>query len=220
MSERNPQSKVAGGAPDALAWLAGTDIYLLDQLLRGRIQRPARVFDAGCGSGRNLSYFMRAGYVVSGVDRSAEAIDRVRDLARRLSGREAREGAFQVGLLEDLQRDERLRATAEVVVCNAVLHFAQNHEHFEAMLGGAWHVLVPGGLFFARLASTIGIEARVDSLGSGRFALPDGSERYLVDEAQLLRLGERLGAELLDPIKTTNVQNLRCMTTWVLRRRS
>jgi len=47
---------------------------------------------------------------------------------------------------------------------------------------------------------------------------PDGSEAYLVDEGRLLAATARLGAELVDPIKTTNVQGLRCMTTWVLRR--
>ena len=46
--------------------------------------------------------------------------------------------------------------------------------------------------------------------------LPDGSDRFLVDEAMLLEATERLGGRLLDPLKTTNVQNLRCMTTWVL----
>ena len=51
-----------------------------------------------------------------------------------------------------------------------------------------------------------------------RFLLPDGSERYLVDEALLVRLTEELGGQLADPLKTTVVQNQRCMTTWVVRK--
>jgi hypothetical protein len=31
-----------------------------------------------------------------------------------------------------------------------------------------------------------------------------------------MRLTAELGGELLDPLKTTVVQNQRCMTTWVL----
>ena len=51
-----------------------------------------------------------------------------------------------------------------------------------------------------------------------RFQLPDGSERYLVDEALLLRLTGELGGQLADPLKTTVVQNQRSMTTWVVRK--
>ena len=35
------------------------DIYVFDQLLRGRITPGMRVFDAGCGGGRNLVYLLR-----------------------------------------------------------------------------------------------------------------------------------------------------------------
>ena len=83
---------------------------------------------------------------------------------------------------------------------------------------GAWRILKPGGLFFCRLASSIGIEHLIERRAGRRFLLPDRSERYLVDEALLMHLTEQLGGELLDPIKTTVVQNQRSMTTWVLRK--
>jgi hypothetical protein len=86
------------------------------------------------------------------------------------------------------------------------------------MLRAMWRVLKPGGLFFCRLASSIGIADRVRDLGQGRFQLPDGSERYLVDEAALMNATAALGGDLLDPLKTTVVQNQRAMTTWVLRK--
>ena len=54
------------------------------------------------------------------------------------------------------------------------------------------------------------------ALGDERYLLQDGSERFLVDEERLVAATERLGATLLDPIKTTVVQGLRAMTTWVL----
>ena len=56
------------------------------------------------------------------------------------------------------------------------------------------------------------------AVGAGRFLLPDGSERYLITEARLMKLTAQLGGELMDPIKTTIVQNQRSMTTWVMRR--
>jgi hypothetical protein len=86
------------------------------------------------------------------------------------------------------------------------------------MLDGSWRLLRPGGMLFCRLASTIGMADRFTALGGRRFLLPDGTERFLVDEPLLLDLGARLGGTPLDPLKTTVVQDQRCMTTWVLRR--
>ena len=109
-------------------------------------------------------------------------------------------------------------AFADVVISSAVLHFASNESHFIAMLEGSWRVLKPGGVFFCRLASSIGMESRVQHIADRRYRLPDGSERFLVDEPLLMRLTQELGGELLDPLKTTIVQNQRCMTTWVMRK--
>lgn len=191
------------------------DIYLFDQLLRGRFDRRSRILDAGCGSGRNLVYFLRSGFDVFGIDRDPAAMARVRALAAEIAP-VLPAGHFQAGDLDSLPwADEAVDA----VVCSAVLHFADSEDHFGRMLMEMWRVLRPGGLFFARLASVIGLERPVATDGNGRARLPDGTVRFVVDEAMLLEWTERLQAELLDPIKTTNVQNQRCMTTWVLQKR-
>jgi SAM-dependent methyltransferase len=101
----------------------------------------------------------------------------------------------------------------DLVICSAVLHFAENQAHFDEMVADLWRVLAPGGLFFARLASNIGLEHVVGAAGL-QVRLPDGTDRFLVDEAMLLRCTEQFGGRLADPIKTTNVQQQRCMTTW------
>jgi hypothetical protein len=79
-------------------------------------------------------------------------------------------------------------------------------------------VLAPGGLLFCRLASVIGMEDRMRRIAGRQFVLPDGSQRYLVDEATLVTLTRNLGGRMLDPLKTTVVQDERCMTTWVVRK--
>ena len=122
---------------------------------------------------------------------------------------------FRVEAVEEMSFPD---AFADVVISSAVLHFAQSDRHFHAMLDGAWRVLKPGGLFFSRLASSIGIENQIQQIAGRRFLLPDGSERYLVDEVLLRQHRERLGAQSADPLKTTVVQNQRSMTTWVLRK--
>jgi tellurite methyltransferase len=63
------------------------------------------------------------------------------------------------------------------------------------------------------------MEDQVELIAGRRYHLPDGSERFLVDEAMLLRVGAELGAEFIEPIKTTVVQNMRAMTTWCVRKR-
>ena len=188
------------------------DIYLFDQLLRGRLRPGMRVLDAACGGGRNLVYVLQSGFDVFATDADALAVDSVRRLAAQLAPHLPPEN-FRV---EPVERMSFPDAFADAVLSSAVLHFASDDEQFNAMVREMWRVLKPSGMLFCRLASSIGMEDRVRNLGGRRFALPDGSERYLVDEAILMDLTARLGGRLLDPLKTTVVQNQRCMTTWVL----
>ena len=190
------------------------DIYLFDQILRGRITPSDRIFDAGCGFGRNLVYLLRSGAEVFGADADRDAIQEVRSLAARLAPSLPADN-FRV---ESLERLTFPAGFATVVISSAVLHFAKDDAQFHAMLEGTWRMVVPGGMLFCRLASSIGFDTQVRPLGSGRYKLPDGTTRYLVDESTLMALTDRLGGQLLDPIKTTIVQNQRAMTTWVVRK--
>jgi len=190
------------------------DIYLFDQLLRGRIAPGMQIFDAGCGSGRNLVYLLREGYQVFGVDSDPQAVDTVRRLAASLAPT-LPPGNFRVEAIEEMSFPS---AFADVVIASAVFHFARDDERFGAMVRGAWRVLKPGGLFVCRLASSIGMERLIRPVAGRRCLLPDGSERYLVDEELLVNLTQELGGQLADPLKTTVVQNQRCMTTWIARK--
>ncbi len=190
------------------------DIYLFDQLLRGRIPAGTRICDAGCGSGRNLVYFLREGYDVRAVDADRGAVGHVRSMAKRLAPN-LPEDNFRI---EPVEKMSFLDRCVDFVISSAVLHFARDDDHFLAMLRECWRLLDSRGIFFCRLASSIGIESLVQPTGDGRYLLPDGSERYLVTEERLMELTRQLGGELIDPIKTTVVQNQRAMTTWVVRR--
>jgi len=189
------------------------DIYLFDQLLRGRITPGMRVVDVGCGGGRNLVYLLRSGYEVYANDANPMAIRTVRQLAAALAPALPADN-FRV---ESIEAHTFPAAFADVVLSSAVLHFARDDRHFMSMLEGTWRVLKPGGLMFCRLASSIGMESRMQPVEGRRHRLPDGSERYLVDEPLLVQLTRQLGGALVDPLKTTVVQDQRCMTTWVVR---
>jgi len=186
------------------------DIYLFDQLLRGRFDGRRRILDAGCGAGRNLPYFLTHGYEVFAIDEDPAAVGAVKKLAASAApalAPDIRQGALHVLPWPDGRMD--------AVVCSAVLHFARDRSHFDRMVDEMWRVLGRGGLFFARLASSIGIEPLLSDT-TGRVRLPDGSDRFVVDERLLLDATYERGGSLLDPIKTTNVQNQRAMTTWVM----
>ena len=200
------------GSQELLEVFGRIDIYVFDQLLRGRIQPDMRILDAGCGSGRNLEYLLRCGADVFGVDVDPLQIERTRAVASRAAPEVPPEN-FRVANLADLPYPA---GHFDVVLCSAVLHFAPGTTDFRTMVSELWRVLAPGGVFFARLASSIGIEEEVMPLEDRWHRLPDGSERFLVDEALLSHVGAELGAKQLDPLKTTVVQGMRSMTTWVL----
>src|SRR5436309_187417 len=189
------------------------DIYLFDQLLKGRITSEMRVLDAGCGSGRNLIYFFRSGFNTSGVDQSSEAIAQIQSLAAQLAPH-LPENNFRADAIEQMSFSD---AKFDVVLSSAVLHFARDENHWDQMVREMWRVLKPGGIFFARLASTIGIDG-IRLIDGRRYHLPDGSERFLVDEEMLLRETESIGGQWLEPFKTVVVQHQRAMSNWILRK--
>ena len=196
-------------------WFGGIDIYLFDQLLKGRLVPGMRVLDAGCGTGRNLVYLLKSGFEVFGVDESSGAVNQAIQMARELAPQWPSDN-FRV---EPVERLSFADSYFDVVLSSAVLHFARNEPHWRAMVDEMWRVLKPGGIFFARLASSIGIENKIALIEGRRYHLPDGSQRFLVDEAMLLSVTAMLSGEFIEPIKTTVVQNMRAMTTWCLRKR-
>jgi tellurite methyltransferase len=189
------------------------DIYVFDQILRGNIAPGMRILDAGCGYGRNLVYLLRQGFEIYATDANDRAVEHVRRLSKSL-GSGLPEKNFQVSLVEKMPFPNGF---ADVVICNSVLHFARSEEQFQSMVSDLWRVVRPGGLLFCRLGSRIGME--FVPVGNGLFAMPDGQSWFLVDEQKLLGLTKTMKGELVDPLKTTIVQNQRCMTTWVIRKR-
>jgi len=188
------------------------DIYVFDQILRGNIAPGMRVLDAGCGYGRNLVHLLREGCEVFALDANAEGVEHVRQLAAILAPNLPAEN-FRVGKIEAMPFADGF---ADVVLCNSVLHFARDEKHFLAMVEELWRCVRPGGMLFCRLGSRIGME--FEQVRRHIYRIGDGAEWFLVDEAVLLQMTRRMGGILIDPLKTTIVQDYRCMTTWVLRK--
>jgi SAM-dependent methyltransferase len=189
------------------------DIYVFDQILRGNIEPGMTVLDAGCGYGRNLVHLLREGCKVFALDADPEAVAHVRLLSASLQTG-LPDDNFQVGAIERMPFPDAL---ADVVLSNSVLHFARDDRHFRTMLAEMWRTVKPGGMLFCRLGSRIGMD--FERLRGNIYKICDGSRWFLVDQPMLLSLTEEMNAVLVDPLKTTIVQDYRCMTTWVLRKR-
>ena len=188
--------------------LRGIDVYLIDQLLKGRINSESKILDAGCGGGRNIHYLINNGMDVMGIDANSEAIEFLRKQHPQLHDH------FTHSTLENFSSPLQF----DFIICNAVLHFAENHEHFEMMFASLAKLLKPKGVLFIRMTSDIGLKLEKES-ETGVFNLPDGSWRYLITREKIDQLISKYSLSLLEPVKTVKVEELRSMTTLVLTRK-
>lgn len=190
------------------------DIYVLDQLLKGRIEDNMYVLDAGCGNGRNIRYLLQASCRVFGIDQAAEAISQVQEMAATVAPHLPKNNF----VVADVNNMPFTDAQFEVVLCSAVLHFARSEAHFREMVQELWRVLKPYGMLFCRLSTNIGLENKLLHLHDRFYQMPHGKTWFLADASLLLDLEITLGARRLEPLKTVLVEEQRAMTTWVLQK--
>lgn len=192
--------------------LGNIDIYLLDAILKGRFSPGMRLLDAGCGEGRNLHWFIRNNFDAWGCDNNPAAIRMLQYVARSLNP-QFDKNRFITVPIEELPYPDGM---FDAVICSAVLHFAENPVHFRKMFEHLYRVLKPGGLLFIRMASSFGLEEDLEGAGDGKFLLPDGSLRFLLDQPLLDEMFSTYPGKLLEPVKSVLVQDARSMTTLVL----
>jgi len=189
------------------AVIGTTDIYLVDQIMKGRYAPGDVLLDAGCGYGRNLHWFLRNEMEIFGVDQSAEVIEELR------RGHPASADRFWVAGVQEMPFVD---GQFDDVISSAVLHFAKDVAHFRGMMAEMIRVLRPGGSLFIRMTTDIGIEGRVRLVGDGVYDLPDGSRRFLLTRGVLTEVMRENGLSFLEPLKVVNVEDVRCMCTLVL----
>lgn len=187
---------------------ANMDIYLIDQILKGTYCLNDKILDAGCGSGRNLKWFYNNTFNLHGIDQDSDRLIEARRLFPNI------EHKLILGKLDKLPYDDN---TFNHIICNAVLHFARDKNHFMAMGSELIRTAKPNGSIFVRMASNIGIDSMVNELSNGIYKLPEGSERFLLTRSLLKEFITEHRLDLLEPIKTVNVNDIRAMTTLVLK---
>ena len=194
--------------------LGNIDIYLLDQILKGRYEKGNKILDAGCGEGRNMIYFLNNQFDVFGIDKNESALNMLRFLTRSIDP-SYDQTRISIGNIDKLPHEDWF---FDHIICSAVLHFAQNESHFEAMIRELVRVLKPEGSIFIRMASNIGLENKVIALANHQYEVPDGSIRFLLTKKLLGKLLETHPLTLVEPLKTVNVEDRRSMSNLVLRK--
>ena len=190
--------------------VGNTDIYLLDQIMKGRYRPADKILDAGCGLGRNLHWFLKENMNVYGVDLNPGAINELKASYPSLP-----EDRFKICSVERLAFENNF---FDHIISSAVLHFANSNSQFQNMLAEMVRVLKPAGSLFIRMTSDIGIEDKVKMLNDGVYIIPDGSKRFLLTRSLLSDILQQHLLSFLEPFKTVNVDDIRCMSTLVLQK--
>lgn len=192
--------------------LGTMDIYLIDQLMKNRIPENGRILDAGYGKGRNLEYFVRNKYSIYGIDHNPAYKPIVLEKISKWDNEFAHDQII-TGKLEDMPYESN---SFDFVFSIAVLHFARSHDQFNAMIDELLRVTKKGGYILFRMTSwhTFDLFPKNES---GIISISDG-ERYMLDIDSLKSKVEKRELQFADPIKTTNVDGHRTMTTIVIQK--
>lgn len=195
--------------PISIQELVGnTDIYLLDQIMKERYKLTDKILDAGCGGGRNLPWFIKNQIDIYGIDKNPTPINYLKSLHAGF-----KTDRFQVAETDQLPFDNNF---FDHVISSAVLHFAESTPHFYKMVKELVRVLKPKGSLFIRMASIVGIEDKIQLIEDGVYRIPDGTVRFLLTPALLEKAMQQNNLSFIEPFKTVNVNNIRCMSTLVL----
>ena len=194
------------GSMKNLEFIKNVDIYLLDQCFKGNIDENSKVLDAGFGKGRNFRFLSNQGVNITGIDSKHAFVESLKSEFPK------NEQSIIHSSIEDFETNSKF----DFIVCNAVLHFAKNHQQLDEMFEKLVRLMDENGILFIRMTSDIGIESFLKNGVSGVYNLPDGSSRHLITRSKIDEFLEKYQLNLLEPVKTVNVDNLRCMTTLVL----
>lgn len=190
--------------------IGDTDIYLLDQIMKGRYNGNDKILNAGCGNGRNLHWFLFNNISFYGIDSNASFINDLKTRHRNLHS-----DRFQVAAVASMPFESNF---FDHIICSAVLHFAESTSHFKNMMAELVRVLKPKGSLFIRMTSNIGIETDVELLEDGVYRIPDGLIRFLLTKPLLASTMHQCSLSFIEPLKTVNVNDIRCMSTLMLKK--
>ncbi len=187
--------------------LGNSDILLIDQILKNRFSPDMKILDAGCGEGRNLTYFIRNGYCIYGIDNDPDAIRMAGIISGSVNRNFVKENLLTCSIEDNPFPDQFF----DVVLCINVLHDAASKEHFEQMIRSLHRILRKEGMVFLSMASEFCHQGRTNSSSvKNRFLLND---RIMKALEIYFYLGQ------VEPIRTIHIEGRECLTYVILTRK-
>ncbi len=180
--------------------------------MKGRYEPSMRVLDAGCGEGRNLSYFIQNNFDLWGVDTNPVALRILRLLGRSWSPDFDPEKFIE----SDITELPFPPTCFNAVLCVAVLHFARDETHFFRMTDELLRVLKPSGSLFIRTNAGENPE-HPEAVGSAP-SDSDTATRFLLTPDLINQLTERYSLTWIEPMRTELVAGEYAQSTLVLRK--
>jgi ubiquinone/menaquinone biosynthesis C-methylase UbiE len=185
------------------------DLFLLDLILRGEVKNGMKILDAGCGSGRNLFYFLKQGFYIKRIDKRESEVRAANFLSRSL-------GKGDICLHSSLLNIPFDKDSFDFIVCSRVLHFADSSKDFNEMMAELARVLSPGGVLYLAMDSIIGLGDKVQKVDKFKYQFQDGSIRFALTESLLEEI-ENHWFHIIDP-RTVSFNSQHAETTLVMQK--
>ncbi|WKK76408.2 class I SAM-dependent methyltransferase [Marivirga salinae] len=194
--------------------LGNIDLYWLDFILKGYLPDDAKVLDAGCGEGRNLTYCLKNNLDIFGIDQNPEAINFLKLIAKKykLGDLDAR---FQVMKLDKILFPD---STFDIIIGSAVLHFAKNVAHFNMMINELIRLLKPNGKIFIRTMTDRYFPENIVELEEGVFQFQNKQIRFVINADVFVENLRDRQLELIEPYKEVLVENRHTMGTFMFQK--
>ena len=176
------------------------ELFVLDQLLKGRMPEGSKILDAGSAEGRNLLYFLAHNYDLHAIDQYPMAINMLNMIAKS-AGKKQPNGATLTAQVADIREIPYPENSFDVVMCISVLHFMKNEADAKMAFGELVRVLKKGGILLLQTATAGSDEVR-----------------FLLDPVLLEELIAQYNLKKEEPIKTTAIEKRNSLLSVVLRK--
>ena len=164
-----------------------------------KLNTKQNILEIGCGNGRDSKYFSSKGHHVTGLDRSAEAIELCKNL---YSSDEPIE--FFYGTITDIAKTNKKKY--DLIYSRFVIHAMSMDEELE-MLKTSYQLLNENGQFFIECRSINDPLSNTGEILSHTERIEGHYRRFIILEELKQRL-IKVGFEIIEAIESNGLANL------------
>ncbi len=190
------------------------DLFLIDLILKGKFIEGTRLLDAGSGEGRNLNYFLLNNFDVFALDKNASALRMLTYMAGMLNPETGKDHFIEGDILDHPFPANHF----DYILCLSVLHFANSRQEFGKMIRNLLYPLKTGGKIVLGMNSVFGSEEIIEKTSPDLYRMPDGSNRFLLDEEILRNFKEDNNLEIEEQARTLIIHGKESYTGLMLKK--